>query len=109
MKISAALQGASLRFRFSKKHIEALYTEEQGAHKYDSGVVEAFFEVMAIIEAAKDERDLYAMKSLRFEKLKGKRKGERSIRLTRQWRLIVTIEKDDNGSIVVIIDIEDYH
>jgi proteic killer suppression protein len=50
-----------------------LYYEEKGAHKYPAEVVDAFFEKMSIIEAAIDLRDLYALKSLHFEKLKGTR------------------------------------
>ncbi|MEA5502893.1 type II toxin-antitoxin system RelE/ParE family toxin [Halotia wernerae UHCC 0503] len=96
-----------MRFQFKKKKLEALYTEEKDAHKYP-GVVDDFFEVMAIIYAAVDERDLYAQKGLRFEKLKGKR-GQCSLRLNEQWRLIVTVDEDDQGNYLTIIDIEDYH
>jgi proteic killer suppression protein len=74
-------------------------------------VVDDFFEVMAIIDAAVDERDLYAQKGLRFEKLKGKRgnQGQRSLRLNDQWRLIVTVDENKEGNYLTIIDIEDYH
>ena len=99
-----------MRFEFKKKKIELLYTEEKNAHKYP-GVVDDFFEVMAIIEAAEGEQDLYANKGLRFEKLSEKRgkKNQRSLRLNKQWRLIVVIEKDEEGKYILIIDIEDYH
>ncbi len=74
-------------------------------------MVDDFFEVMAIIDAAVDERDLYAQKGLRFEKLKGKRgnQGQRSLRLNDQWRLIVTVDENKEGNYLTIIDIEDYH
>ncbi|MGK7886759.1 MAG: type II toxin-antitoxin system RelE/ParE family toxin [Crocosphaera sp.] len=100
-----------VRFQFKKKKIEALYTEEKNSHKYPDVVVENFFEVMSIIEAAESEQDLYALKGLRFEKLSGKRgkEGQRSLRLNNQWRLIVVIEKDAQGKYILIIDIEDYH
>ena len=99
-----------MRFKFKKKKIELLYTEEKDAHKYP-GVVDDFFEVMAIIEAAKSEQDLYALKGLRFEKLSGKRgkQNQRSLRLNKQWRLIVILEKDEEGQYILIVDIEDYH
>ena len=54
-----------MRFEFNKKKIKLLYTEEKDAHKYP-GVVDDFFEVMAIIEAAESEQDLYANKGLIF-------------------------------------------
>jgi len=107
---SAFTLGGALRFQFKKKKIEALYTEEKNAHKYP-GVVDDFFEVMASIDAAVDERDLYAQKGLRFEKLSGKRgkEGQRSLRLNNQWRLIVVLDEDEQGHYLTIIDIEDYH
>lgn len=99
-----------MRFKFKKNKIELLYTEEKNAHKYP-GVVDDFFEVMAIIAAAESEQDLYANKGLRFEKLSGKRgkENQRSLRLNKQWRLIVILEKDESGKYVLIVDIEDYH
>lgn len=102
--------GVALRFQFQKKKLEALYTEEKNAHKYPD-VVDDFFEVMAIIDAALDERDLYALKGLRFEKLSGKRgkQRQRSLRLNDQWRLIVVLDQDEQGQYLTIIDIEDYH
>lgn len=63
---------------------------------------------MNAIAAARDERDLYALKGFHFEKLKG-RPRERSLRLNKQWRLIVAIEKDEEGGYLLIIAIEDYH
>ena len=100
-----------MRFTFINSKLEDLYYEDKGAEKYSEAVVEAFFEVMSQIAAAKDERDLYALKGLRFEKLQGERgrQGERSLRLNKQWRLIITIEHDEEGKVILIINIEDYH
>jgi proteic killer suppression protein len=98
-----------LRFWFKNKKLEALYTEEKGAHKYSPGLVDAFLDVMSVIAAAVDERDLYKLKGLRYEKLKGDRKGQHSIRLNDQFRLIVEREKDNKGRYLLIINIEDYH
>ncbi len=99
-----------MRFEFKSNKLRYLYTDEKNAHKYP-GVVDDFFDVMAVIDSAIDERDLYALKGLRFEKLSGKRgtQGQRSLRLNAQWRLIVSIEKDNQGNYLLIIDIEDYH
>ena len=64
---------------------------------------------MNFIRQAVDERDLYGMKSLHFEKLKGARSEDRSIRLNDQWRLILRFEGDGSSKTVVIMSIEDYH
>lgn len=98
-----------MRFRFATKKLEALYTAEAGAKKYPAAVVDAFFEVMAAIDAAVDERDLYGLKGLRFEALKGDRAGQHSLRLNKQFRLIVTIERDPAGNVMVVVEIDDYH
>lgn len=99
-----------VRFEFKKKKLHALYFEEKGAADYQPAVIDGFFDAMTIIKAANDERDLYNAKSLHFEKLEGERgkRGERSIRLNDQWRLILTINKDNQGKYLLIIDIEDY-
>ena len=64
---------------------------------------------MSHIAEAVDERDLYALKGLRYEKLKGDRAGERSLRLNDQWRLIVRPVSEADGRVMLIIEIVDYH
>lgn len=71
--------------------------------------MDAFFTVMAALEAATDERDLYALKGLHFEKLKGGRKTDRSLRLNKAWRLIVRLVRDDNGKLIVVVNIENHY
>ncbi len=103
------MRSAGLRFSFKRKKLEELYYEEKGAQKYPPGVVDAFFHVLSIIEAVPDIRDLYQLKSLHFERLKGKRKDERSVRLNKQYRLTMKLEKDEEENYLLILDIEDYH
>ena len=98
-----------MRFKFKDKDLLLLYTEEKNAQRYPSGVVEAFFEVMAIIASATNEADIRILKSLHFEKLRGDRVGQVSLRLNKQFRLIVQIEKDEYGKLLWIIEIKDYH
>jgi proteic killer suppression protein len=98
-----------LDFEFSTRKLERLYTEELGASKVPPQVVDAFFEVMAAIEAARDERDLRALKHLHFEKLKGQRKHQRSLALHGGFRLVVRLLEDDEGKVLMIDEIVDYH
>ncbi|HEY7044426.1 MAG TPA: type II toxin-antitoxin system RelE/ParE family toxin [Nocardioidaceae bacterium] len=72
-------------------------------------VVVAYRKKIQILEGAKDERDLYAMQSLNLEKLKGKRTGQSSIRLNDQFRLILTFRTGDDGRVVVVLELVDYH
>lgn len=97
-----------MNFRFEDRELQALYETEEGARKYPPEVVEAFFRRMASIKAAKDERDLRALKGARLEKLKGE-KDRHSMRLNKKWRLILRFERDAGGGIVVVLEISDHY
>lgn len=81
--------------------------------RYDGGfsgeIVRAYRMRMQQIRAAPDERTFRALKSLRFEKLKGDRAGQHSIRLNSQWRLVFRFEGQAPQKVVVIVEIVDYH
>lgn len=80
---------------------------------YDAGfarpIVRAFRMRIQFIRAAEDERAFYSMKSLHYEKLKGDFDGMHSMRLNKQWRLILKLRKESSGKLVVVISISDYH
>jgi len=73
------------------------------------GVVRAFRKCMNMIRNAPDERIFRLSKGLRYEKLKGNREGQQSMRLNSQFRLILRLEGALESKIVVIVGIEDYH
>lgn len=81
--------------------------------KYDGGfgqvVVTAYRKRMQFIRNAVDERDFYSMKSLRFEKLKGSRSHQHSMRLNDQWRLVIQFKGVSPNKVIAVISIEDYH
>jgi proteic killer suppression protein len=56
-----------------------------------------------------DEREFYSLKSLHFEKLKGDRSHQHSIRLNDQWRMILEFEGEAPNKRLVVVGIEDYH
>lgn len=80
---------------------------------FDAGfgreVVRGFRKVMQTIRASADERDLYVLKSLHFEKLEGARAHERSLRINRQWRLIIEVVGQAPNKRILVKAIEDYH
>ncbi len=98
-----------MRFEFSSDDLARLYSEPDFDAGYPPGIVRAFRMRVQYIANAQDERDFYAWKSLRYKKLRGDRAHQRSMRLNEQWRLILEIRKDEDGSLVVLISIEDYH
>ena len=79
-----------MRFKFKSSKLERLYETEEGARRYPPEVVNAFFEAMSVIRAAIDERDLYALKGFRFEKLGGQRgkTGDRNASLTEEKKAL---------------------
>ncbi len=99
-----------MRVEFEDDDLRRLYTDPGfRIRQFGPDVTAAFRKRMAVLVAAKDERDLYALKSLHFEKLSGDRLGQRSIRLNKQWRLIFRMEEDEGGRLVIVVEITDYH
>ena len=98
-----------MRFRFADERLGWVYASGIRVRKYGPDLTDAFLRAMARIESAVNENDLYSLKGLRYEKLRGDRAGQRSIRLNKQWRLILRPDKDAAGDFIWIIDIVDYH
>ena len=77
--------------------------------KWGRDLVAAYRKKIQILDSAKDERDLSAMRSLNLEKLKGARAEQYSIRLNEQFRLILTFRTEDDDRVVVVLELVDYH
>ncbi len=97
--------------RFHDADLATLEVDASFNGGYSEAIVKAFRRRMQQIRAAPDERTLYALKSLHFEKLKGRRSHQRSIRLNDQWRLILEFEHSGTPNVnrAVVVGIEDYH
>jgi proteic killer suppression protein len=94
---------------FANQELDRLETDLDFNAGFSQAVVRAFRKRMQLIRAAIDERAFHQLRSLRFEKLKGDRSHQHSMRLNRQWRLVVELQKRGRATVVVIVDIEDYH
>jgi toxin HigB-1 len=98
-----------MEVRFQDDRLDRLETDP----KYDAGfpqaVVTAYRKRMQFIRNAPDERDFHQMKSLHFEKLKGNRSHQHSMRLNKQWRLVIEFKGLAPNKVVAVISIEDYH
>ena len=62
-----------------------------------------------VLRQCRDERDIRAMPSFHYEKLEGKRDGQRSIRVNDQWRLIVRIDRECDPVEIEIVEISNYY
>lgn len=98
-----------MEFTFSDRRLRQLYTEGTGAHRYPTGVADAFLRRVRSIQAATDERDLRVPASVHFEKLSGNRAGSYSMRLKDAWRLVLRIEVTGGVKRVVIDEITNHY
>jgi proteic killer suppression protein len=94
---------------FDDDLLDRLETDRDYDAGFERPVVKGYRKLMQVIRAAPDERDFYALKSLHFEKLEGARSHERSIRINKQWRLIVELRGVSPNKRVLVKVIEDYH
>ena len=99
-----------VRIRFEDKILKRLAEDSTFQPKrWSSELVRAYRRKIQVLANASDERDLRALKSLRLEQLRGNRVGTSSIRLNKQFRLVIRFETDEDRRIVVVIEMVDYH
>jgi proteic killer suppression protein len=94
---------------FRDRGLYELATDKNARSGFSQAIEKKFRLRIQQIVTAVDERDLYALPSLHFEKLKGDRSHQHSMRLNDQWRLIVELEGQSPNKRIVIVAIEDYH
>lgn len=100
---------ASMEVEFDDDDLDRLETDPQFTAGFAQEVVRGYRKRMQQIRAFRDERDFMQLKSLHFEKLKGDRVGQHSVRLNLQWRLVLEIRGDHPCKVVGIVEIVDYH
>lgn len=99
-----------MRVEFEDDDLRRLYEDASfRLRALSADLTKQFRKKVAFLQAAADQRDLYAYRALRFEKLSGDRAGQHSIRLNDQWRLIVRLQDDEAGRLLVIVEVVDYH
>lgn len=98
-----------MQFRFLSDNLRKLYLDASYTDGRSPAVVKGFRKVMGIVKNATDERDFMRLRGLNYERLKGARTHQHSMRLNVQFRLILELEGEGAGKVVVVVDIEDYH
>jgi len=95
------------------RHRDAAFQRAEQDASFTGGMSQqlasAFRRRMQVIRAAIDERDLAAIRGNRFEKLKGDRSHQYSIRINNQYRLILEFEGVGQGKVLIVVGVEDYH
>lgn len=98
-----------MEVEFDDNDLDRLETDAGYSAGFSQEIVRSFRKRMQQIRAARDERDLHSIRALNFEKLKGNREGQYSIRLNLQWRLILKIRGAHPCKVIGIVEIVDYH
>jgi len=98
-----------MEVRYVDEELARLAREAKSTGEWSRAIVKAFRKRIQTILDAPDERTFRELKSLHFEKLKGDRSHQHSMRLNDQWRLIIELEGQSPKKVVKVIAIEDYH
>jgi toxin HigB-1 len=94
---------------YGDSKLARIETDDAASTKLPISVIMSCRRKLVVLRAAPDERTLRNWKSLHYERLKGDRDGQRSIRLNDQWRLIFSLDESARPPTIIILEIEDYH
>jgi toxin HigB-1 len=116
-----------MRVRFADKKLGALYDLGEGAEQYPPQVVKKFNQTIDTLKLLENEQKFYQFKGWHTEKLSGNRKGQYSIRMNKQYRLVYEIKKREEQqdskvqaekvnlkpveivTIIMVLELGDYH
>jgi len=99
-----------MNLEFKDDNLRRLYEEQEFClPRIGPDLKKAFRKKANFLASAASLCDLKGYKALRFKQLKGNRKGQYAIRLNDQFRLIFHVENDKPDSLLIIVDIVDYH
>ncbi len=98
-----------MRIVFADELLGEIETEEAGGTGLSVPLIKSVRRRLIALRAAIDDRSLRNWKSLHYEKLKGDREGQRSVRLNDQYRLVFELDEETDPQTATIIAIEDYH
>ena len=94
---------------FEEEAYDQLETDPRFTGGFAANVVSAYRKRMQQIRAALDERDLYKSGGLHFEKLKGNRSHQHSMRLNEKWRLIIELRGKGQDKQLHIVEISNHY
>lgn len=76
--------------------------EIKGKLPFQKSLIQRYKDRIVILESIEKITDLYSFKSLHFEKLKGDKAGQLSLRLNDQYRLIIQQISEEVLKILII-------
>jgi toxin HigB-1 len=102
-------QEASMDVEFDDPDLDRLEIDRGFTGGWPPPIVRGYRKAMRVIRDAPDERDLYALRGLRFKKRKPPHNHQHSIRINDQMRLIVELRGTGSNKKVRVIEITDPH
>src|SRR5262249_29098643 len=102
-------QEGTMDVKFADEDLRRLATDPDYQGGYSTEGIRSYRQKVQFLKDAPDERTIRNWRSLNYERLKGKRKHEWSIRLNGPWRLILQRQETDAGVTLVLTGIEQYH
>ena len=94
---------------FADEALALIETKRAGETRLPVAIIKSARRKLTVLRAATDDRSLRNWKSLHYEKLRGSREGQRSIRLNEKYRMVFSLDENADPQIVTILSIEDYH
>ena len=98
-----------MRIVFADEELALIETSRAGETRLGVSIIKSARRKLTVLRAAVDDRSLRNWKSLHYEKLRGDREGQRSIRLNDQYRMVFELDEEADPQTVTILQIEDYH
>jgi toxin HigB-1 len=98
-----------MKIVFADDELALIETDQAGVTRLSVAVIKSARRKLTVLRAAVDDRSLRNWKSLHYEKLRGDREGQRSIRLNDQFRMTFELDEETDPQTVTILSIEDYH
>ena len=102
-----------MELRFNNRKLEELFLtplkEIKGKQPFSIDVIKQFRKKIPLLMAITKLDDLRSFRSLHFEYLKGDRKGECSVRLNKQYRLIFEPINKNEIKIILVTEISKHY
>lgn len=99
----------SMNLTFKNDWLEQLALGIPVKTRFSAEIIQRYRERIQTIIDAVDERDLRMIRGANFEKLKNELKGQYSMRLNKQFRIVFEIHPGMAGNTIHITDLADYH
>lgn len=98
-----------MEIEFADSSLALIETDQAGMTGLPVPVIKSARRKLIAMRAASNERALRNWKSLHYEKLKGDRDGQRSVRLNDKYRMVFVLDSDTEPQKATILSVEDYH